>query len=924
MREPERPELAATFVDPSEPTVDRKSPPRADSMGDTVRLSRGSTIGRYLVLDVLGAGGMGIVYTAYDPQLDRKVALKLVRSRSRGAALGARMLREAQAIARISHPNVVAVHDVGTMDDLVFIAMELITGDTLGSWLRVRTRTLAEILTVFDQAGRGLAAAHSSGLVHRDFKPDNVLVGWDGRARVVDFGLVHGIEGASSSSDILVDDVRASDPLLETRLTQVGAMMGTPHYMAPEQLLVHATDARSDQYSFCVSLHEALAGEVPYGGAHLDEIKAKVLAGNPPELPAARKVPPHLAAAIRRGLSVAPAGRWPSMTALLDELGRDPTARRRRWIAGAGISAMIGLAIAIPLIARRDAAASPCGGVSAQLAAIWNPARKQQMQAAFAATGATFADAAFRSAARQLDAYATRWATSHEDSCKATHTRHEQSLDMLDLRTACLQRRRTELAALIDVLLEPDSRAVQRAHVATAALSPVEDCSDLVALQSPVKLPSDEPSRVLITQLREELARLQALYIAAHYQDGSSLATTLVARATALGYRPVEAEAQQLLGLFANRVADPETALHHHVAGLAAATASHHDELSVRILISLVMVSSDQQLFERAHDWATLADAVVERMGNPPLRRAHLHYALGYMLGNEGKFAAAAEHYEKALATRERLAPGSQEVARALNGLAHSYDEIGRYADGRRMGERSLALQQAELGPEHPEIATVLTNLGNIATDEGDLTLAKNYYTRALVIRERTAVGADQLLLSNVINNLGVLAYEEQRYADAIVLHRRALAIRQKAPSGKADVAMSLANIASNERKLGNHALALDGYQKSLEIAERELGRDHPYVGDALQGIGECQWSARQFAASRTALERALTIRRLGARPVEIADVEIALARTLWDGTPRDRPRALALARSARAALAGSPATAGRLTDVDAWLATHR
>lgn len=217
MGEEVRPELAATFVDPRRATGDEKVT-RADSVEPVEPLARGSTIGRYLVLDVLGAGGMGVVYTAFDPQLDRKVAVKVVRHRRRAERDSdgpARMLREAQAIARISHPNVVAVHDVGTLDDQVFIAMELVAGDTLTTWLRSTARTVPQILDVLVQAGRGLAAAHDSGLVHRDVKPDNVLVGRDGRARVVDFGLVREAN-APPVSVVTPAEIRPSQPRLAT------------------------------------------------------------------------------------------------------------------------------------------------------------------------------------------------------------------------------------------------------------------------------------------------------------------------------------------------------------------------------------------------------------------------------------------------------------------------------------------------------------------------------------------------------------------------------------------------------------------------------------------------------------------------------------------------------------------------------------
>jgi tetratricopeptide (TPR) repeat protein/tRNA A-37 threonylcarbamoyl transferase component Bud32 len=920
----EAPELAATLADPL-PTARDPKLTRAESVQPLDAFPRGSSIGRYLVLDVLGTGGMGVVYTAFDPKLDRKVAIKIVRKRrSRNTSDGpARMLREAQAIARISHPNVVAVHDVGTIDEQVFIAMELVAGDTLTAWLRARDRSAAEVVDVLVQAGRGLAAAHASGLVHRDFKPDNILVGHDGRARVVDFGLVR---EANAANDTPVEN-RASQPMLATPLTEIGVLMGTPIYMSPEQHLQQDADAISDQYSFCATLYEALAGTPPYRGETLADIRARVLAGNPPELPAARKVPAHVAAAIRRGLLVDPAARWPSMTALLAELERDPAARRRRWLVGSaivGAVAVAAAAIAIPLAVRGSAAeVTRCGTAAAQIGEVWGPARRSALRTAFLNTKVPYAEGAYHSAARQLDAYATRWAQSHEDSCRATHVRGEQSLEMLDLRTACLHRRRTEVSSLVDVMLESDAKTVKRAHQAVAALSPVDDCNDLAALQAPISLPANPVTRQAVTDAREELARIKGLYAAGRQIAAQNAGTALAAVVAKIGYRPLEAEVGYLLGRSHQQSGDYESADRFHVKALAAAIASRHDEIMLRLLTSLMMNRADTQQFAAMRDFGALAEATAERLGNPPATLAYVHNAVGYALSSEGKYAAAAVEYERALAIRERIAPGSQEHARTLNGLARVYDEIGRYAEARQMGERSLALQQAELGASHPEVAIVLNNLGNIAIDEGDLALATTYYNRSLAIRELMASdGDDQLLLASVLNNIGGIALEQKRYADALAVHRRALAIREQATGGAPDVAMSLNNIGNTYSKQRDWAQAHAHFQKALVIAEKELGKEHPYVGDALEGIAECHLNARRYNEAKQALERVLAIRKLGARPIEIATAELLLARTLW-GLGAG-PRALTLARSARAAFAASPATKRQLAEADELLRTHR
>ena len=279
----------------------------------------GDQIGRYVVLRRLGAGGMGVVFAAYDPQLDRKIALKLLRT---GIGLGereanARLVREAQAIARLSHPNVVAVYDVGTAgaDADLYLAMEFVEGDTLTHWLRRWERPWPEIVAMFVEAGRGLAAAHAVGLLHRDFKPDNVLVGSDGRVRVSDFGLARSAvtddEGGGHHPVPALSDLR-------TPLTGTGAILGTPRYMAPEQLRGASVTATADQFSFCVALYEALYGQHPLPGETAAEMADGTARMAAP--PASSVVAPALATILARGLDPQPARRFPSMTALLEQL----------------------------------------------------------------------------------------------------------------------------------------------------------------------------------------------------------------------------------------------------------------------------------------------------------------------------------------------------------------------------------------------------------------------------------------------------------------------------------------------------------------------------------------------------------------------------------------------------------------------------
>jgi hypothetical protein len=315
----------------------------------------GACVGRFVVVRTIGAGGMGVVVAAYDPVLDRQIALKLLRATDTTAG-DELLIREAQAMARLSHPNVVAVHEAGVADHRVYLAMELIDGGTLRAWLTGARRSRREIRDRFVEAGRGLAAAHAAGLVHRDFKPDNVLVGRDGRARVTDFGLVR---PSPAAPDAAVGDTTT--------------VAGTPRYMAPEQHTGQRADARADQFAFCVALYEALWQADPFAAPDPFARQARVLRGDVTP-PPPRELPARVASAVLRGLSVDPARRHPTMQALLDEIAHEPEHRWRWRMVAVGLAgASLATAIAVVVLPRR--APDPASAGAADLTDAPDPRR---------------------------------------------------------------------------------------------------------------------------------------------------------------------------------------------------------------------------------------------------------------------------------------------------------------------------------------------------------------------------------------------------------------------------------------------------------------------------------------------------------------------------------------------------------------------
>ena len=365
--------------------IDSPSPAEANIARERVRASlfggevQRPRFGRYQLEACIGHGGMGEVYAARDEQLARTVAIKCVRSDRVSDGTRERILREARAMAKLSHPNVAAIYEVGEAQGRLFIAMERVEGVTLDQWVRDEERSWREILDAYLQAGEALAAAHAADLVHRDFKPQNAMMGVDGRVRVLDFGLVSDAREDAATLDG-VDDTEDGDPTL-SRATRTGSLLGSPAYMSPEQHGRRRPGPQSDQFSFCVSLHEALYGRRPFEGKTVVALRRNVVDGDL-RLGNASGVPPWIRACLHRGLQNDPADRWPTMTALLEALRSDP--RRRRWLIGIGVGSLaVALAIAGWQHLDRETRAQGCIDEGKASREGWGDARAQALAAGF-------------------------------------------------------------------------------------------------------------------------------------------------------------------------------------------------------------------------------------------------------------------------------------------------------------------------------------------------------------------------------------------------------------------------------------------------------------------------------------------------------------------------------------------------------------
>lgn len=900
--------------------------PRA---GGGLRARVGQRIDRYLILGELGRGGMAVVYTAYDPELDRKIALKLLGfdSADEDEAGEERLLREAQALARLSHPHVIQVYDAGTALGRVFLAMELVPGETLSAWLESAPRSWREIVARFRDAGLGLAAAHAAGLVHRDFKPANVLVGADGRVRVLDFGVARPLAVAEAPTGELGrvellgpiaggsrSGGRSTDPL-----TRPGSIVGTPLYVAPEVLFGAPADAKSDQFSFGVALYRALYGEFPFVGKRLLDVATAARDGRfampPPDVAAA--VPAWLDRIVRRALHGDPASRFDSMTALLAELERDPAVRRRRLYATGALVLAGALAGAAALgLASRGRAR--CAGGEERLEGIWDGPVKAELAAIFTDSALTYAPEAWASVRASLDDYTGRWIAARRDACQATLTRGEQSQEVYQRRLRCFDRRLDDLGALLDVF-RAGGPVVARSAAAVRDLPELETCSGLEVLgRGRTTDPATEP-RVRAAESR--IAEARGFLIAGRYAEGRPAATAAVAEAVALGDRALEAEARLVAGQLAQSAGDGAASEAELFAAAAAAGAVGDDRRAAEAWGGLAFVAGGRNLrFAEAHRWEQLAAAAIDRLGGDPLARASFDTQRSFVALTEGDLEAARRAAAAAVAVYEKERPEDDPaLGKALNLLASALFELKRPTEARAAYERALAQAERLLGPNHPTVAVRLGNLALVLEDLEDLDGSLAAQSQALAI-ESGAFGSDHPQLAITHGNLGVLLTSLARYEEGLAHHDRALAIQLAALGpDHADLVPTRINRAASLAALGRAREALAEDRRALAAAERLLGPDHAWTVAARAGLGARLVDLGRGSEAIPHLEAVLATRTT-ASAADRAQPSFDLAQALWQ-TGRERPRALRLAREALAGFAGkAPNRVRQREAVERWL----
>ncbi|MBP6629137.1 MAG: serine/threonine protein kinase [Kofleriaceae bacterium] len=848
---------------------------------------------KYRIERVLGRGGMGVVYLARDLRLGRDVALKL--ARAAGPEALARALREAQALARLAHPNVVTMYEVGEVDGALFLAMEHVGGGTARTWLAEATRTPAQIIALYCAAGDGLAAAHAAGLVHRDVKPDNVLVGRDGRARVADFGLAQlraGADRAATPADDAALEAGPGDTTgtdADSARRRALAVAGTPAYMAPEQRAGHAIDGRADQYALCASLWEALGGDRPAPPTDVSTVPAATGRTSRPapagRAPTTTTVPAHVVAALQRGLAIAPAERWPDLASLVRELRRDPAARRRRLAIGGGVAVAAAAAAVLVTRAIAPAGASPCAGAAAQVTRVFPSARADALGARFATARADVVWARLRG---QLERYADALGLGQRDACQA-RAGDDPAADALSARrdlclSAALARfevtlRRLE-AAPPDRLIEADA--------AMANLPDLAGCGAL-ALANQIAVPADPARRVLVAEARPLVA--EAL-TATDDPDGRALAARALAAARAGGWAPQEAEAQRALGHL-ERMRDPEAARAAYREAVRLALESGSDEQAAWMMADLAWIEAEEGPPAEAARWLELASALWVRLGQPGQLGVRLSGAatLQAVAAGDGARAltTAGEH-----AARSRAVYGDDPVEESatLANLGQAQEAAGDLGAAGASYQRGLALAEQALGPDHPAVGRHALRLAAVNMRRGDADGAVTLARRALTIHERWYQADDGRLAYPLTVLAGLLA--QTGSPEAKVMLERTMAAQ--AAAGGPDLARTQANLAIVEIGAGDFTRALALGHAALGVLEDHYGGDHLELINTLILIAYAhrEGQPRDLDAARAAGSRAVAIasaRRGEAHP-ETINTRVELATTLLAAGQRDQARA--------------------------------
>lgn len=918
-------------------------------------------IGRFTLLGRLGEGGMGTVYAAYDDELDRKVALKFLRrGLQHDEAATQRLLREAQALARLSHPHLVTVFDVGRFEDEVYLAMEFVDGETMRVWA-AEGQPWRQVLRHWLDIGEGIAAVHRAGLVHRDVKPDNVIIGRDGRARLVDFGLVRSTTDSRSPSASHNDgDVENAEPTVPVEqegssfaveVTEPHAIVGTPAYMAPELKLGETAGPSVDQYSLCVAVFETLHGQRPHRVASQRRAMVKP-----------RKVPAAIWRVLDRGLAEAPEERFESVEALVAALRRAAGLNRRRAIGAAGvIGVAAGAGLVLALV--RVTAPAPCAAASRDLDEVWGEAQRDRLAQALTEGSHAVPDATSRELVTRLDGYATRFLAAREDVCKATRVDGLQSEALFGARMHCLDRARGSFAAMLEVASDPTERKQGGFAEAVAELPDPDRCRtyrDEGGWARGTKAAESE-------KLYAQLAHLRAEFAVRGAVDIENVTRTLLVQAEASGDRSLWAEVEAFIGNALRRADDPRARAYLRRAANVAESVGY-DELKLRVWIDLALLAIDLDLdAEAARVEVDRARATLARIGQPNrFQQATLAEIEGLLAALAGESDLALRAFESSIALwiREGDLMAAYQ-ANAWRDLGNFLSGRGRYEQAKDAFERAAELEAVWTGVRvdvvnHANVpGKAEFYMGLALMEESDLVGAEAELVRALELC-RAAFGEDSVPSARIHVALADLAARDGRI-ELVEAHGHAADRAYRRWLGPDHPARnsSLSAVGSAAFHRGDVAKAVEAFGEALRLAHSVMTPESILLALARSNYGEALVLASRYDEAATVLQASLQMmeklesgdllafpllglaelrfvqgandealalaeRALALREAR-ADDPLELARTRWllariEARRGHRERALTLARSASEGFASfGPSFARHVGEIDAW-----
>lgn len=827
-------------------------------------------VGRFVLERQIGAGGMGTVWAAADEALGRTVALKFLRDA--GPEQRERVYDEARALAKVSHPHVIPIFEVGVDSQRVWLVMEWIPGRTLRELAEADGLDRGELLRCWLDAGQGLAAVHAAGLIHRDLKPENVLVGEDGRARLIDFGLV---ESPSRGRDAEHSTLDSRESV--TRSAPERGFAGTRAYAAPEQLACAGLDARADQFSFALCVCEALTG---------------TRARTPGELSALEGLTRAQRRALGRALSERPEERYAKLEDLLT--GLEPPRWRRPVFASVGMG-LVGAALALALAPERAAEPSPCLDVDRAIDELWSEDAARRLQAALPGDASRTSEG--------VDAWVSRWRASARQSCEDSLVTQTRSPLTHDRRMACLERRAGALGALLGLEREQlaDSGVVPRLlaeldepgdclveHVAEARVEPpppslaaelsarreqlilartsIQPLSQGLAQAEAIEAWADERER---PQLAGEAAYTQAVLErrGGRSKQAHAAAGRALDHARAIGDIELEAKAWRA-NFGATQALDFDLDRAAWVLERHAATVERMGEAPrqrAMLLAERGVLAHLRDDLDASVELLERADAAYAKLGVATVwERADVLHELGNVLARANRPAEARARHELARDLELRLgAPAEQPLplrADTQFNLAMSELELGKLEASRSELERAAAAYVLEQGPRGQGVCRTQLALGLLADQLGDLERARAHFERASAIAV-TSHGSMSLDRADLLSATGTLAFRQGQHEQAIADFERVLTIRTlREPQASVNLALSRSNLAEALHAGGRTLEAAQLLNQAIPVLERELGSEHPDLAYPLGAQAAVQLGLGDAEAALRTGERGLAV----------------------------------------------------------------